>query len=73
MMKPLRVLILIEFILLSASCQGQMAEKVIEVIQPQDIYVSSAFGISGKSRQVLSFQLPEKTIRWYYSFSAYRN
>lgn len=52
---------------------GQTTEKAIELIQPQTIYVNSVVSMAGKSRKVISFQLPQNTIRWYYCFSAFRN
>lgn len=61
------------FSLIAGVAFSQRTEKFVEVIQPQEIYVNSASSFSGSSRKVISFQLPEKTIRWYYSFAAYRN
>ena len=48
-------------------------EKVVEVLSPQIIYLNSATKLNGMTRQVLSFSLPPNTVKWYYSFSAYRN
>lgn len=65
--------IALHFFILTQPLLAQNFEKAVEVVQPQTIYVNSAVSMSGKSRKVISFQLPPNTIRWYYCFSAYRN
>lgn len=65
--------IALHFFILTQPLLAQNFEKAVEVVQQQTIYVNSAVSISGKSRKVISFQLPPNTIRWYYCFSAYRN
>lgn len=57
----------------TAFASSQSTEKPVELIQSQTIYVNSAVSLSGKSRKVISFQLPANTIRWYYCFSTFRN
>jgi len=52
---------------------GQSEEKVIEVIKPQVFFLNAAENIFGNSRQVIPITLPPKTIKWYYTISAFRN
>ncbi len=68
-MKKLCIIILI---FISLQVFGQSIEKPDEVIQ-QTFYINPAATMTGSSRHVVKFQLPQKTIQWYYTFSAFRN
>ncbi len=52
---------------------GQSEEKAVEVIKPQIFFLNAAENIFGSSRQVIPITLPPKTIKWYYTISAFRN
>ncbi len=67
-------IILFLFLVFSANAQ-RFKEVPIQVVAPQTMVVNSLGGkFLGKKNQVLlTFQLPENTIRWFYIFSASRD
>lgn len=69
----MRKTILIILCLSFSICFSQANEKAIEIIQPQVFFLNAAQNIFGNSRQVIPIKLPPKTIKWYYTISAFRN
>ena len=52
---------------------GQSKERPVEVIQNQTFFLSAMQNVMGSSREVVTINLPPKTIKWFYSVSAFRN
>jgi len=52
---------------------SQTKEKAIEIIKPQTICVNSITSLNGSTRKVIPIHLPPNTVKWYYSYSAFRN
>lgn len=64
---------IIFFLLIFSNAFSQKKEDVVEIIKPQIICVNSVTSLSGSTRKVIPVHLPPNTIKWFYSFSAFRN
>ena len=61
--------IFIQFFLFSQ--ETEITFKTVKLIEPRNVYLNGGFraSLGGKSREIIKIDLPEKTIKWYYSFS----
>lgn len=66
-----RLLICILFIASIGNAQSYV-EKPISILDAQIVYLNSATNLTGKTRETIPIRLPANTIKWYYTFSAYR-
>ncbi|MBS1687826.1 MAG: hypothetical protein JSS96_03815 [Bacteroidetes bacterium] len=61
------------FLFISFQGYSQSDEVAIQVVAPEQFFVNSATNLTGNSRHITQIKLPPNTVKWYYSFSAYRN
>jgi hypothetical protein len=67
--------LLTAFILFSAYAVYAQSyiEKPVQLRPAETFHVNSVTSLTGSTRKLIQFQLPPNTVRWYYSFSAFRN
>lgn len=69
-MKKIIIVILVFFQVIAYS---QSTEVAVTVLQPQVFFLNSSLNITGQTTLVLDVDLPENTIKWYYTYSASRS
>lgn len=73
-MKKIRVVLILSLLIVNSKIGfTQLSEQVVEIIQSLSVRIHSVYSPLGRSTQVIQFQLPANTIRWYYSVSAFRD
>jgi hypothetical protein len=60
---------LLLFPIISFSQVKTVTKKVVQLIEPRQIFINSATKLNGKTRIDIKIDLPPNTIEWYYSFS----
>jgi len=65
-----KLLLLLLLLPLQSFSQGKvLTKKVVQLIEPRQIFVNSALKPNGKTRVDIKIDLPPNTVEWYYSFT----
>lgn len=65
-----KLLLILLLLPLQSFSQGKvLTKKVVQLIEPRQIFVNSALKPNGKTRVDIKIDLPPNTVEWYYSFT----